>query len=337
MNNDFLNSERENSTRKRKKIRMSDIIIYVVCLVISFGVWVYVVGVENENYEYTFENVAVQFRGVNELTNERSLSILSGYDTKINVTVVGSRREIIKYTAEDIYAYIDLDDVDTASRHALEVSIDLPDNMKLVSSSATKVNVVVDETVTMTFDIDIEKKNISIASDLTLHEAQVSADKVAVTGPKTMLDQISKAKIVCDFGTVTTSVKFKSTVQLVDEEGNDVVNPYIKTDVSEVKVEFPVTMEKLLALSPVYEADDQDKFNYSVTFDPQMLKVTGDPQVVSAMSEIKVDIGNITNVVGKGVVDISKIELLEDVKLYDEELKNVSFDVKKTVIDTSGK
>ena len=66
--------------KKRRKLKVVDIIAYVLCLFLSFGIWVYVVSLENENYEYTFEQVSVQFEGVNGLQNDKGLSIINGYD-----------------------------------------------------------------------------------------------------------------------------------------------------------------------------------------------------------------------------------------------------------------
>ena len=341
MNSEMLNADRGNETEskkhKGKKNRIFDIIAYLLCLLISIGIWVYVVSLENENYEYTFENIEVQLEGVSELQNDRNLSILSGYDTKINVTVVGSRQEILKYTAEDIYAYINLDNVKTANKHALEVSVNLPTNsIKLVSSSVTKINVVVDETVTMTFDLDIEEKNLSISDDLKRHKAEPSVDKVVVTGPKTVVDEIASAKVTCDIGTVTTSITINSTIKLIDKDRNEIVNPYVKTDVTDVVVKYPVTMEKILPLVPDYLADDADKFNYSITFDPLIVKLEGDPQVISALKEIKVDLGNVTRY-KDGTVTVDKLELPVGVKLYNTEIKDIAYSITKTAIDTSAK
>ena len=341
MNNEILNTDKTNEAEiknpKHRKLRVSDIIAYVLCLAISFGIWFYVASLENENYEYTFENVTVQLEGVNELKNERNLSILNGYDTKINITVVGSRREILKYTAEDIYAHVNLDSVKTADRHSLDVMIDLPDNdnIKIESVTPAKVNLFVDETVTITVDLKIDPL-YNISSDLTLHAPEPSVEKISVTGPKTILDEISYAQITNDLGTVTTSVTFNSTIKLVDSEGNEITNPYIKTDVTDVMVTYPVTMEKLLPLTPDYSASDDDSFNYSVTFEPQMVRVEGDPQIISAMKEIKVNVGDITNTQG-GTVTANKLELPDGVELHNKDLKTISYAVIKNAIDTESK
>ena len=340
MKNVLMNDKASGTEAKKvkgKKLRVFDLVAYLLCLAMSFGIWVYVVSLENENYEYTFENVEVQLEGVNELKNERNLSILNGYDTKINITVMGSRREILKYTSEDIYAHVNLDSITKADRHSLDVMIDLPDNdkIKFVSASQAKINVFVDETVTITVNLEIDPL-YSISSDLTLHEPEPSVDSINVTGPKTVLDEISHAQITYDLGTVTTSVTFNSTIKLVDLEGNEVSNPYIKTDVTDVMVKYPVTMEKILPLTPDYTATDADGYVYSVAFEPQMIKVEGDPQTISAMKEVKVNVGDITHSRG-GIVTVNKLELPVGVELQDKDLKTISYAVVKQALDLSNK
>lgn len=339
MNNEFLNSEQEqenNHSKKNKKIKLSDVFAYLVCLLVALGIWVYVVGLETENYEYTFENVAVQLEGVNELKNDRNLSILSGYDATINITVVGSRKDILKYTSEDIYAYINLDGVTKADRHALDIVVELPEGMRFVSSNSTKINVLIDELVSMTFGIEIVPRYI-LPAGYTLHDAELSVETVTVTGPKTVLEEIASARVVCDLGTVSTSVTFSSSFEFIDAEGNTVTNPYIKTDVSEVMVKIPVTMKKTVELIADFSPADMDKFNYGIKFEPETVEIVGDPQIVLAMSEIKVKLGDAAMSEGPREATINILELPENVKLFDQELETIKFTVTKTEIEPGEK
>lgn len=338
MNNEYVNTDviesEDGRKNNKKKLRAVDIIAYFICLVISFGIWVYVVSLENENYQYTFEYVAVQLDGVNELKNEKDLSIISGYDHKVSVTVSGARREIMKYTAEDIFAHVDLGGIISADRYSLDVVVDLPDNIKLVSSEPSRINVFVDETTTKTVDLNVNLL-YNVAADLTIHDPEPNVEKITVTGPKTILDTITSAEITCDLGTVTTSVNFNSAIILVDADGNEIGNPYIRTDVGDVMVKVPVTMEKTLPFVAHYTATDTDRFEYSVTFAPASAVVTGDPRTVSEMTAIEVNIDNITNSQGGSVTATNNLILPENVKLADKGIKIVAYSVTKKAINTA--
>lgn len=335
MNKDNMNHEtnevREENITHTKKSRIFDVIAYLLCLAVSFGIWAYVVMLENENFEYTFEKVAVQLDGINELKNDKDLSIISGYDQTVSITVVGSRREILNYTAEDIFARVDLGSISTADRYSLDVEVELPENMKLVSAEPSRINVFVDETATITVDLDINLL-YNVATDLTIHEPEPSVDKITVTGPQTVLETIAGAKITYDLGAVTTSVNFNASIVLVDEEENEIGNPYIKTDVTDVMVMVPVTMEKTLPLVARYTANDTDRFTYLVTFTPETVKVTGDPRTVAEMTALEVNVDDITNSPGGSVTTENNLILPENVKLLDKSLKTVSYLVEKTEI-----
>ena len=171
-----------------------------------------------------------------------------------------------------------------------------------------------------------------MAADLTIHEPEPSVDKITVTGPKTVLETIAGAKITYDLGAVTTSVNFNASIVLVDDEGNEIGNPYIKTDVTDVMVMVPVTMEKTLPLVAQYNANDTDRFTYEVKFTPEAVKVTGDPRTVAEMIAVEVNVDDITNSPGGSVTTENNLILPEGVKLFDKSIKTVSYSVEKTEI-----
>lgn len=319
---------------RKKRIRAIDVIAYFLCLLLSFGIWLYVLSLESENYEYTFTNIAVQLEGINDLKGH-DLSIISGYDTEVSVTVSGSRREILKYTSEDVFAHVDISNISEADRYSLDVMIDLPDNMKLVSTEPSKINVMVDETTTTTLDLKVNLL-YNVAADLTIHEPEPNFESVTVTGPKSILDTIVGAHINCNLGSVTTSVNVNAPIVLVDADNNEIVNPYIKTDVSEVMVKVPVTMERELPMEAVFTATDIDRYEYlvslSVNESVHTLKVSGDPHIVSKMTSVKIDIGDITNASGGTVTLESSVKLETGVEIFDDSIKVVKYAIEKNPI-----
>jgi hypothetical protein len=151
--------------------------------------------------------------------------------------------------------------------------------------------------------------------DLTIHTPEPGVETVTVTGPKTIIETIAGAEITYDLGTVTTSVNFNAAIVLVDSEGNEIGNPYIKTDVTDVMVMVPVTMEKTLPLVAHYVANDTDRFVYNVTFSPESVKITGDPRTVAEMAAVEVNVDDITNSPGGSVTTENNLLLPENVKL----------------------
>ncbi len=325
----------DGSTEKKqiRKRRILDIIAFVLCFGVAFGVWAYVLQTENGNYEHTFSKVVVVLEGTEDLKERHNLSLISGYDTEVSITVKGPRSEIMKCTAEDIFAHVTLDSITKAGRHMLDVSVDnLPGSIKLESVSPSKIGVFADENAEKNIDISV-KLLYNVSNELTIGEPEPEITSVLVSGPKTVLDTIQSAQIKCDLGTVTASVNVKAAITLCDADGNEVKNPYVRTDVSETTVKVKVTAEKTVPLQASYTADDMDRYKYQIEFMPETVKVVGEPKKIAEMESVEVTIGKITNSAGGSVTTENNLLLPENVKLVDQDLKTVKYKVTKTLIE----
>ena len=340
MNNENvkLEAEQQGAPSRKKKIKAIDIVAYIICLVVAFGIWAYVTSTENGEYEYQFTGVSVNLDGVSELKNKYNLLPISGYSTEMTLTVKGHRSEITKYTAEDIYAYVDLSLIETAGRYSLEIRFDLPNNMQLVSAEPAIIPVFVDEMVEKHVPVEIDILYTS-ADNITVFEPEIDDDKIldgkiTVSGPKSVVDSIDHALVVRDLGTITTGVGFHSQLSLIDDSGDEVTNPYVKTNVTEVSVSVKVLIEKTVALKADYVQNADDKYTYKVTwyYDGQVVenvRIVGDPKYVAQYDPV-------LNLTVKSVADYpnGSVPLPEDVSVYVgvNKIRTISYTVTKEPI-----
>ena len=66
---------------KTKRLRVFDLAIFVVCFLISCSIWLYVTGMENGEFEYTFTDVVVNVDGASALLDEQGLSPYRTFDS----------------------------------------------------------------------------------------------------------------------------------------------------------------------------------------------------------------------------------------------------------------
>ena len=335
----FVAEQRENATPRKKRIKAIDVIAYIICLVVAFGIWSYVTSTENAEYEYQFTGVSVNLDGVSELKNKYNLLPISGYGTEVSITVKGHRSAVTKYTADDIYAYVDLSPVETADRYSLQIQFDLPDSMQLVSVEPSVINVFVDEIVEKQIPVEIDILYTS-ADNITVFEPVIEDDKIidgriTVTGPKTVVESIDHALVVRDLGTITTGVVFNSRFSLIDDSGDEVTNPYVKTNVSDVSVSVNVLLEKTVALRADYVQSADDKYTYKVTwlYDGQIVenvRIVGDPKYVAKYDPV-------LNLTVKSIADYpnGSVPMPEDVSVYvgENKIRTISYTVTKELID----
>ena len=144
-------------------IKSFHIIPKLVCVFLAFILWIYVMEVDSPDYEDVFEDVAVTVVGTTQLENERNLSIFSGYDTLVDVTVKGQKSVIAKYSSEDIVATVDVSKIEKSGMYTLEVFVDVPSGMTLIESSVTQINMFVDKRTTENIPVEASVKSYNIS------------------------------------------------------------------------------------------------------------------------------------------------------------------------------
>ena len=122
--------------------------------------------------------------GTTALENERNLSIFSGYDTLVDVTVRGQKSIVSKYTAEDIVASVDVSKITEGGMYNLELFFDLPRDISLVETSVTEVSIFVDKRITENVQVKPSLKSYKLSSaDYSLGDITCDTDVISITGP----------------------------------------------------------------------------------------------------------------------------------------------------------
>jgi len=316
----------------KRKFRIVDFAAFLVCFAVALSVWIFVTSTENEEYEYTFKDVNVEYFGVDQLQNEHGLSIMSEYQTKVNITVKGYRSEIVKYTSEDFYARIDVDAITEEGVHALNVIAKLPEGkMSLVSTSPSTINVNVEETLTAKVPVKVNVQ-YDIPDKLKLHDPVPEFQELEIVGPKSRVESVAYAEVSYILGPITTSMNFRGPVTLYDAVGNKIENPYVKPEVNEMYVKVKVTQEKEVPFEAVFTAKDTDKYDYKVIFNPQGVVCVGDPLVMSQYNKARVDLGDLTYKTQGDFTVSLKVTLPSDVSFSGGQRDMiVNFTVEKTL------
>ena len=110
--NEFENkrpSKQKDAGTQRKSHRF-DIIALILCLIISIGIWLYVM---NSNQEITEKTIIITVDAVSQVERDTNMSIISGSELMdyskimVELTVTGTKSAIEKY--EDSQYIIELD------------------------------------------------------------------------------------------------------------------------------------------------------------------------------------------------------------------------------------
>ena len=260
----------------------------ILCVLVALGIWIYVVNVTTQDFEKTFTLIDVTVEGWEELMDNTNMSVVNLEESKVSVTVSGLRSDIAKLTQSDFAAYIDISELTESGKHTLEVSVDLPSTVSLVSKYPQSVTISVDENIERAIPVDIDVTEYSMDTIYEMGTPVTDISVINIKGPSDVLNRVKSAKAYINLGTVMTSMVIRAEIVLVDKAGNSIDTTYLTLDNTSVTVTVPVTMEKSVPLVCTYLPGVSSMSYSSVIVTPGNVKVKGDPKVLNELDSITV-------------------------------------------------
>ena len=287
-NNEYEKHVAENSGDYRVKARKyENLIAKILCVLAAIVLWFYVVITDTTIDEKIFSGITVGIRNFDQVEAELGLSVITGYDLTVDVTVKGSKNDINRLNIDDIAAYVDAKDISGAGEYMLPIKFNLPGGYSISGQSANYITVYVDKRTTISVPIEVVATK-TIENSYTMGEPELSMDSVTVSGPAEELAKVDHAVVTLDLGRVTKTMTASGKLVLVDKNNSEITNPYVKLQTSEVTVKFPVYIYKDVPLTVEYKYGYYNNSNVTITIEPASIRVKGDPDVLESMDSIMV-------------------------------------------------
>ena len=160
------NMKRNGTESVIKNSKNKNLILFVLCLIGAFGIWIYAMQADSPEYEETFTSIKVELINVAALENVAGLSIFSGYDDVISVTLVGTKSEVTAISAGDITATADVSSITKAGTYAINISVNVDGNVFVKALSKNSITVYADENETII--AKIEKNTVPLPFPLLM-------------------------------------------------------------------------------------------------------------------------------------------------------------------------
>lgn len=295
----------------------------IFCIIVAFFIWLYVAAVESPDHEETVYQVPVNLVGVSTIESEYNLSVFSGYDLTVDLTVKGQLSTINKYNVNDYNITADISGITSGGRHSVNLFFDLPSGVTLSSSSSTTAELYIDERTTTTIDVYPKLKSVAVSENYELGEIVSDTEIVIVSGPKLLVEDVAHAAVYLDVGRIESSISMIGQLTLVNKAGEDITNPYLKLSKNEVKVSVPVYEYKELNVKVPLKYGYLNDKNSKITISPEKIAVKGDPVTLRKLSEISTTTIDETKLLGDSNIILGLV-LPENVAIADGELSNVN-------------
>ena len=131
-------------SKKRKAVRIAASILGAI------AIWLYVDTMRMPSVPMKVKDIPVEFSGESTTLADKGLMILSGYDTTIDLTLKGPRRQLYQLDTDDIRIVVDTSTITEVGSQSLSYQVVYPDGISRNSisvdwASAYRVTVTVGE------------------------------------------------------------------------------------------------------------------------------------------------------------------------------------------------
>lgn len=275
----------------------------ILALVVSFGLWLYVITVVSPGSEQTYYNIPVVFSG-SSLLESRGLMMVSDQNVKMDLTLSGNRTDLNKLSNANITILADLSGITAPGEYKIYYSVAYPGiastgGITIVDQSMQQISVTVAERVDKEVPVEVIFTGELPSADYVADRQNVVLDHemIALSGPKAVVEQIEKATITVDLTGKTADFTGSYELVLRDAQGNDLEATEHLT-VSATTVQATVKVSLLKTLPIVVEVKPggglvADDISYELSYDS--ILVSGAESLLADLEQIKF------------VLDLSKI------------------------------
>lgn len=287
------------------------IIYALMALVVSFGMWLYVITVENPEWENTFYNIPVV------LTNEsvlegRGLMIVSDHVPSVTLRLSGNRSDLNKLNNGNITLVADLSKIYESGTQELSYSIILPgdvpsNSFETLNQNPSRITLNIAEKGFKDVEVKVVYKG-SVPKGFIADKDNPVLDypKITVTGPVKDIEKIACAEIEVDLTNQNEDISRSYSYVLKDKNGKALDakdTQWITTNVDSVNLILKIQRFKEIPLlvDVIYGGGANSK-NTTIDIYPKTIQISGSEKLLGELDELVLD-----------TIDLSK--LAEDTEL----------------------
>ncbi len=234
----------------------SKIILFLVSLVVAFGLWFYVITVVSPDSEISINNVSVQSQGEKLLLEQSNLMVVTDMsDLEVDLVLNGNRSDLIKLSRSNITITVDVSKIDRAGKHEVTYDITLPGD---IPSNAVAVQTRDPDRLTLTVENRVRNPEVplriiydktELPGNYTMKESAMEyPETITVSGPESIMKTVAYAEVRLDLdGRQESYIDESVPYVLYDKDGEEIESELLTHDGS-VLLTIPINYTKVLPL-----------------------------------------------------------------------------------------
>lgn len=284
----------KNSKKNRKMVNMA------LAVLLAFGLWFYVINVENPTGSANLRDLPVELQGESDLA-QTGLMVTNLSQETIDLKVTGKKKTLMKLNKKNVSLAVDVSSITQEGEYDLTCKTVFPshintDNVSVSSWSEMKVTVTVEKQGTKTIRVRGEFIGTEAESCLA-GTVTTDPEVLELTGPEDSLAKIAYAQVQVGGESVSDTIVEQAPVVFMDKNGipvEDLEN--ITSSATDAEITVPVRRVVNIPLTVTF------KDGGGATSEDVSYKITP-----SSITVVAKDTENLPKSISLGEIDLSQV------------------------------
>ncbi|NFG57352.1 hypothetical protein FC778_01110 [Clostridium botulinum] len=300
----------------------------LICLLLSFGLWLYISNVENPVRTYELKGVPVELIN-KESISKSNLAIVGEESFTVDLTLEGATSEITKAKKDSFKLTADM------SSYALKNGeniipiqiVSYPQNINIKNNGFLGIKIKLETLITK--DVSLKSQvNITYKENIYKKDLTVSPEKATISGPESEVNKVDRGILVGNIENLEKDINKKFPIKFVTKDNKEVKG--ITSKVNEAELNIKVNNGKTVPINIKTIGMSNDGISIeSMVAEPKSVHIIGEDKILNSINSIDTQEINISNITADAEVN-TNLKLTEGVTIQENSQNvKVKFSVKK--------
>lgn len=262
----------------------------IIAVLFAAALWMISINI-NDPYQSKDYAVTVQLLNTNVMTSAGKYVEVVNRSDEITVRVRGNRSVMDSFTAANIVATADMNELDENNQIPIKLSTLKTSGSKIESirSADSYVDVNVENITRVQKKLEVLTKNLP-EDGYILGKVSTEQNALKISGPESVVALVDKVAVSFDLAGATEDVSMILPVELYDAQGNKINDNRLTTSISEVQCLATVyaTKEVPLVFTTKGNAGEGYGFTGEVLSEPETVTIAAKNSVLRGIRQLEI-------------------------------------------------
>lgn len=280
------------------------VIVQLVCLLLSIGLWIYVTNIENPIKSYELGRVPVEIKNVDSL-KDAGLALAPNQEFYVNLKIEGNSQDLFRVDKSDFNISVDLSEfVLKNGENKIAVNIEsVPSTVKIKNSNGLAITVNTEAYATK--EVPVKSKiNVMSKSSYYVATPVFSPETIVVSGAESLVNSVTKVVAEGEESNAVKTIIKDYIVIPVDEDDNEIKGVQLSQKWAEATIQINQGKTVPIKINTTGILGKGLKLK-SISSTITEIGITGSEAVLNSISEIETETINLSEITDSTNIDVA--------------------------------